>query len=159
MAQAPGQKKNILVLGGAGFIGSHLCDALIRDNHIICVDNFVSGSQRNIDHLLRHENFIFLNVDITQLVDLNLYKELDRFDVKFNGVQEIYNFACPTSPKDFQDKIVDTALANSVGTANGLNLAVKYNAKFLHFSSSVVYGKHGEVRVMNEDTYFASDPT
>ena len=95
------ERKNVLVLGGAGFIGSHLCDKLIRDSKIICVDNFISGRRENIDHLLQNENFIFINEDINNLNDLEKFTEVERFQVQFQGIQEIYNLACPTHPKDF----------------------------------------------------------
>lgn len=133
-------KKNILITGGAGFLGSHLCDELIKDNKIICIDNFITGSEENIDHLLQNPNFIFINHNVSEAMDLENMKELDRFRVKFQGVQEVYNCACPTSPRHFEQNIVETALANSFGTKNALDIAVRYNAKFMQFSSSVVYG-------------------
>ncbi|HDQ23211.1 MAG TPA: NAD-dependent epimerase/dehydratase family protein [Candidatus Uhrbacteria bacterium] len=153
------QKKNILVLGGAGFIGSHLCDKLVAANNVICIDNFISGKQANIDHLLQNENFIFIKDDINNLADLEKYPELERFQVKFQGVQEIYNLACPTAPKDFQKNAVITAHTNSLGMIRALDLAVKYKAKFLHFSSSVVYGPRNEKSpVMKEHIYYPQDP-
>lgn len=152
-------KKNILVLGGAGFIGSHLCDKLVQDHNVICVDNFVTGKQENIDHLLQLENFVFLKEDINNLTDLEKYPELDRIKVKFNGVQEIYNLAVPTSPKDFQNNSILTAKCNSQGTINALELALKYKAKFLHFSSSVVYGpRPDDDPVMAENKYYPVNP-
>jgi len=133
-------RKNILVTGGAGFIGSHLCDKLVRENHVICVDNFLSGSQANISHLLGFPNFVFLKHDMTQPLDLEKYPELEKFKVKFQGIQEIYHLACPTSPKDFDKYRVETLLANSEAVKIALDLTVKYKAKFLFTSSSVVYG-------------------
>ncbi|MCX6742874.1 MAG: GDP-mannose 4,6-dehydratase, partial [Candidatus Parcubacteria bacterium] len=109
-------KKNILVLGGAGFIGSHLCDKLVQASKVICIDNFISGKEENIDHLLESENFIFIKDDVNNLVDLDKYKELERFQVKFQGIQEIYNLACPTSPKNFKENAIITAWTNSLGT-------------------------------------------
>lgn len=138
--QAIFEKKNILVTGGAGFIGSHLCDELVKTAKVICVDNFTSSTTNNIDHLLQNPNFGFINHDITQPLDLMAYPELERFRVEFQGVQEIYHLACPTSPKDFEKLMVQTMDANSLGMKNMLELAVKYNSKFLFTSSSVIYG-------------------
>lgn len=140
MAQTIFEKKNVLVTGGAGFIGSHLCEELLKDSKVICLDNFVSGSQANIDHLLRVPNFVFINHDITQPIDLDALPELEKFRVKFQGIQEIYNLACPTSPKDFEKFKKATILANTTGLINMLEVAVKYKAKFLQASTSVVYG-------------------
>ncbi len=147
--QAIFEKKNILVTGGAGFIGSHLCDELINRGKVICVDNFVSSSQSNIDHLLQNPNFIFINHDITQPLDLTAYPELERFRVEFQGVQEVYHLACPTSPKNFEQVRVQTMDANTLGVKNMLDLAKQYNARFLFASSSVVYGDRPK-----EDPYF-----
>lgn len=134
-------KPNVLVTGGAGFLGSHLCEALLARAKVICVDNFTSGSQRNIEHLLRREDFIFLKHDVTVPLDLAAFPELARFKAQFQGIQEVYHLACPTSPKDFEDLRVETLLANSYGTVNALHLASQYGAKLLLASSSVVYGR------------------
>ncbi len=133
-------KKNVLVTGGAGFIGSHLCDELIKDNKVICLDNLSTGDERNIDHLLADENFQFIKHDITKPIDLENDPSLQKFKIQFQGVQEIYHLACPTSPKDFKKNKIATIAANSYGVKNVLDLAVKYSAQLLHFSSSVVYG-------------------
>ncbi|MDD2807031.1 MAG: GDP-mannose 4,6-dehydratase [Patescibacteria group bacterium] len=146
------EKKNILVTGGAGFIGSHLCDELIKTNKVICIDNFISGDESNIDHLLQNPDFEFLKHDINDPINLEELTELDKFRVKFQGIQEIYHLACPTSPKDFEKTTVETALTNSVGTRNMLDLAVKYKAKFMLTSSSVVYGARD-----NQSLYFKED--
>jgi UDP-glucuronate decarboxylase len=153
------EQKNILVLGGAGFIGSHLCDKLVVNNKVICVDNFISGRRENIDNLLTLENFIFLNEDINELTDLEKFKELERFQIKFQGIQEIYNLACPSSPKDFTQNTIITARTNSLGTMRALDLSVKYKAKLLHFSSSVIYGPRDEKNsVMSENKYLPNNP-
>jgi UDP-glucuronate decarboxylase len=153
------ERKNVLILGGAGFMGSHLCDKLVENNNVICIDNFISGKRENIDHLLSHENFIFINDDINNLVDLEKYKELERFKIKFQGIQEIYNFACPTNPKNFSKTVIETAKTNSLGTMRGLDLAVKYKAKFLHSSSSVVYGPRDEKKpIVTESSYHVINP-
>ncbi len=133
-------KKNILVTGGAGFLGSHLCDRLVKDSKVICVDNFLTGDQKNIDHLLKNPNFVFIKADINEVLDLEAYPELQPFKIQFQGVQEIYNLACPMSPSQFDKNKVSNLLTNSAGVKNMLDLAIKYSAKFIHFSSSVVYG-------------------
>lgn len=134
------EKKNILVTGGAGFIGSHLCDELVKKNKVICLDNFSTGDEKNIDHLLSNPDFEFIKHDITEPINLEILPELEKFRIKFQGIQEIYHLACPTSPKNFSLNIIETMLANSYGIKNALDLAVNYNAKFMQFSSSVVYG-------------------
>jgi len=133
-------KKNVLVAGGAGFIGSHLCDELIKSCKVICVDNFISGTEMNIDHLLANPDFFFINHDVSKPLDLDKIPELKKFKVEFQGIQEIYNLACPMSPRRFLDNRLAILEANSSTVSNLLNIAVKYNSKFLHFSSSVVYG-------------------
>ncbi len=133
-------KKNILIIGGAGFIGSHLCDVFVKEAKVICLDNFKSGSVRNIDHLLSNPNFVFINHDISLPIDLEAISELKKFKIEFQGIQEIYNLACPMSPKNFLNNRLVTLRANSLGVINALDLALKYKAKFLQFSSSVVYG-------------------
>jgi len=133
-------KKNVLVAGGAGFIGSHLCDELIKTSKVICVDNFITGNERNIDHLLASPDFVFINHDLSQPLDLENLAALKKFKLEFQGLQEIYNLACPMSPRHFLDNRLANLLANSYVVKNLLDLGVKYKAKFLQFSSSVVYG-------------------
>jgi len=133
-------RKNILITGGAGFIGSHLCDELIKKDNIICLDDFSSGSLENVNHLLENPNFEFIKLDISRGINLDEYPELDKFKVKFQGVQEIYHLACPTSPKSFDKYRIDTLKTNSLGVINVLELARKYQAKLLLSSSAVVYG-------------------
>ncbi len=139
------EKKNVLVTGGAGFIGSHLCEALLRDGQrVICLDNFATSQESNIDHLLKHPDFEFIHHDISQPFNLEAYPELTRFHANVQGVQEIYHLACPTSPKKFEQYKMATMLANSVGTKNVLDLAVRYKASVVHASSSVIYGNRPE---------------
>lgn len=135
------EKKNVLVTGGAGFIGSHLCERLLKEAKVICLDDFSNSSPQNIKHLLQYPDFEFINVDINQPVDLEKFDELDKFKVKFQGIQEIYHLACPTSPKDFEKLKMKSLWANSAGMINSLDLAVKYRAKYVFTSSSVVYGE------------------
>lgn len=146
-------KKNVLVTGGAGFIGSHLCDELIKTAKVICLDNFSTGDERNIDHLLSDPNFEFIKHDITEPIILEDLPDLQKFKIQFQGVQEIYHLACPTSPKNFMPNREANLLANSYGVKNALDLAKKYQAKFLHFSSSVVYGprREGNPKMREED--------
>ena len=153
------ERKNVLVLGGAGFIGSHLCDRLVAKSKVICVDNFISGRRENIEHLLQNENFLFINEDVNNLFDLEKFKELEKFQVKIQGIQEIYNLACPTAPKDFIQNTVVTAWTNSIGTIRALDLAVRYKAKLLHFSSSVVYGPRIDSEpIQKESKFYPSTP-
>jgi len=138
------KRKNILVLGGAGFIGSHLCQELLKDSQVICVDNFISSTVENIRFLLQSPNFEFIKYDINQPLLLEELPELKKFNLKVQGIQEIYNLACPTSPKNFDNYVIETVLTNSQGVKNILDLVLKYDAKFLHLSSAVVYGPSAE---------------
>ncbi|MFA6131266.1 MAG: GDP-mannose 4,6-dehydratase [Patescibacteria group bacterium] len=141
----PNEPKNILVTGGAGFIGSFLCEELLREgHHVICIDNFSTGYVRNIDPYLRDPNFQFLRLDINQPFDLASFAELEPFNVKFTGIQEIYHLAVPTSIKQFDKFRIQTLLTNSVGTAMILETAAKYKAKMVLGSTSVVYGSRTE---------------
>ncbi|MDO8592967.1 MAG: GDP-mannose 4,6-dehydratase [bacterium] len=146
-------KKNVLVSGGAGFLGSHLCDRLIQDSKVICLDNFSTGDERNIDHLLAEPDFEFIKHDIAEPLALEKLPELNKFKIEFQGVQEIYNLACPASPKDFDKNKIATILASSYGVKNLLDLAIRYQAKFMQFSSSVVYGprQDNQTRVAEEE--------
>ena len=99
--------KNILIFGGAGFLGSHLCEELVKNNKIICVDNFVSSSVENIRFLMQLPNFRFIKHDIAQPLILENCLELKDFKIEFQGIQEIYNLACPTSAKNFDNYIID----------------------------------------------------
>ncbi|MBU0540074.1 NAD-dependent epimerase/dehydratase family protein [Patescibacteria group bacterium] len=134
------EKKNILVTGGAGFIGSFLCEKLLAEARVICVDNFISSQESNIDHLLKNPDFEFIRHDINLPFDLEAFPELVRFKLKFQGIQEIYHLACPTSAKKFDQYKMQTLYANSLGMKNVLDLAVKYKAKTVHASTAVVYG-------------------
>src|SRR5262245_42104283 len=99
--QAPFEKKNIVVTGGARFLGSHLCDVLVQRYKVICLDDFSTGREENIHHLLPNPNFEFVRHDLTKPIELETLKELKAFQVPFQGVQEIYHLASASSPKDY----------------------------------------------------------
>lgn len=135
-----GKMKNILVTGGAGFLGSHLCDQLVKDNNVICLDNFIGGDLNNIKHLLQIPNFRFIKHDVNQSLDFQKFPELKEFKIDIYGISEIYHLACPTSAKNFNQLRIQTLQTNCLGTLNVLELARFYKAKMLFTSSSVVYG-------------------
>lgn len=135
------KRKNVLVTGGAGFIGSHLCEKLLESGaRVICLDNFSTSHEQNINGLLQSPDFQFLRLDVNEPFSLEAFSELAHFQIKFQGIQEIYHLACPTSIKKFDQFKMQTLLANSVGNRHVLDLAVRYKAKVLLASSSVVYG-------------------
>lgn len=133
-------KKNILVVGGAGFVGSHLCEELLKSNKVICIDNFITGDNANISHLLQNPDFRFINHDVVKPLELESLLELETLRISFQGIQEIYFLASPTSPAAYTKFPLETLLVNSVGLRNMLDFAVKYQAKFLFASSPAVYG-------------------
>ncbi|MFH1946902.1 MAG: NAD-dependent epimerase/dehydratase family protein [Candidatus Magasanikbacteria bacterium] len=134
------EKKNVLVTGGAGFLGSHLCERLLKEAKVICVDDLSNSEINNIEHLLQYPDFEFIKYDVNKPIDLNDFDELDKFKIKFQGIQEIYHLACPTSPKNFEQLKLNSLWANSNGMIATLDLAVKHKAKYVFASSSVVYG-------------------
>jgi nucleoside-diphosphate-sugar epimerase len=134
-------KKNIVITGGAGFLGSHLCDLLVQKHKVICIDNFSTGQEENIHHLLSNPNFEFVRHDLSEPLDLADLKELRVFQVPFQGIQEIYHFASPSSPKDYVKLSIETLLANSHATKNVLEMAKTYGAKVLFLSSGSIYGE------------------
>lgn len=146
------EKKNVLVTGGAGFIGSHLCERLLKEAKVICLDDFSNSSPANIKHLLQYPDFEFIKYDVNQPIDLDKFEELDKFKMKFQGVQEIYHLACPTSPLDFEKLKMKSLWANSSSMINTLDLAVKYKAKYIFTSSSVVYGNASETKSVFKET-------
>lgn len=120
-------RKRVLVTGGAGFLGSHLCERLLRDGHdVLCVDNYFTGRKENIAHLLGNTRFEAMRHDIT----FPLYVEVD----------EIYNLACPASPVHYQFDPVQTTKTSVVGAINVLGIAKRVKAKVFQASTSEVYG-------------------
>jgi UDP-glucuronate decarboxylase len=120
-------RSQILVTGGAGFLGSHLCERLVAQGHdVICVDNFYTGTRANIEHLLDHPRFELMRHDVT----MPLYVEVD----------EIYNLACPASPVHYQHDPVQTVKTSVHGAINMLGLAKRVHARILQASTSEVYG-------------------
>src|SRR3990167_5703428 len=125
------ERKNVLVTGGAGFIGAHLCERLLKEANVICMDDFSNSSIHNIDHLLQYPDFEFIKYDVTEPIDLDDFVELEKFKVKFQGIQEIYHLACPTSPKNFTSLKIVSLKANSSAMISTLDLAVHYRAKYV----------------------------
>lgn len=130
-----GNCKISLVAGGAGFLGSHLCLALLKLNKkVICIDNLSTGNINNIAQFKENESFFFYEHDIVEpLLNLEYFKELEKID-------EIYNFACPASPRHYQADPLQTLKTSILGTINLLELAKKFNCKILQASTSEVYG-------------------
>ncbi len=120
-------QQRILVTGGSGFLGSHLCERLLADGaNVICLDNFFTGSRSNIEHLLDNKRFELIRHDVT----FPIYLEID----------EIYNLACPASPIHYQQDPVQTTKTSVHGAINMLGLAKRVKAKILQASTSEVYG-------------------
>ena len=133
--------KQILVTGGAGFIGSHLCERLVEEgNAVICLDNFYSGSKSNIWHLIGHPGFELVRHDVTE----PYRAEID----------EIYNLACPASPVFYQYDPIQTTKTSVIGTFNMLGLAKRTKAKILQASTSEVYGD--PARHPQEESYWGN---
>ena len=119
--------KKVLVTGGAGFLGSHLCERLVKEgHHVLCVDNYFTGSKKNIEHLLDYKNFEVIRQDIC----IPLYVEVD----------EIYNLACPASPQHYQHDPIQTMKTSVIGAFNMLGLAKRTGARILQASTSECYG-------------------
>ncbi len=135
--------KTVVVTGGAGFIGSHLCEALIKKGlNVICVDNLITGSEKNIKYLLKNKNFEFLK------------KNIAKDELNLKEISYIFHLASPASPNDFEKLAEEIALVNTVGTINMLNLARKTGARFLLGSTSEVYGDPKEHP--QKETYYGN---
>jgi len=130
-------QKRVLITGGAGFLGSHLCDRLTEDGHdVLCLDNFFTGTKSNISHLIGRPNFELIRHDLVHPI--------------FLEVDEIYNLACPASPIHYQYNPVKTVKTNVMGAINMLGVAKRVKAKILQASTSEVYG-NPTVHPQNED--------
>ncbi|MDQ1772943.1 NAD-dependent epimerase/dehydratase family protein [Labilibaculum sp. A4] len=136
--------KRILITGGAGFIGSHLCERLLKEgNDVICLDNYFTGSKRNIAHLMDNPYFELVRHDITE----PYYAEVD----------QIYNLACPASPVHYQYNPIKTTKTSVMGSINLLGLAKRINARILQASTSEVYGDP-EIHPQTEDYWGNVNP-
>jgi UDP-glucuronate decarboxylase len=134
----------ILVTGGAGFIGSHLCEFLLNKGHeVICLDNFFTGRKKNIHHLLNNQNFELIRHDVTMPI--------------FLEVDQIYNLACPAAPVHYQFNPIKTIKCSTLGTLNMLGLAKRTKARILQASTSEVYGDP-EIHPQPESYVGAVDP-
>jgi UDP-glucuronate decarboxylase len=137
-------QQRILVTGGSGFLGSHLCERLLAAGaEVICLDNFFTGAHRNIEHLLDHKRFELIRHDVT----FPIYLELD----------QIYNLACPASPVHYQHDPVQTTKTSVHGAINILGLAKRVRAKILQASTSEVYG-NPDVHPQTEDYWGHVNP-
>ena len=138
------QSKRILVTGGAGFLGSHLCERLLNEGHeVICVDNYFTGSKDNLNSISNNKRLEIIRHDIT----LPLFIEVD----------EIYNLACPASPIHYQHDPVQTIKTSVIGSINMLGLSKRVGAKILQASTSEVYGDP-EVHPQTEDYWGNTNP-
>jgi len=135
--------KTIVITGGVGFIGSHLCERLLKEgNKVIAVDNFVTGSKANVNAFLSNENFSLIEHDITKPLEIE------------GEVDQIFNMASPASPVDFPRIPIEILLTNSLGTKNVLDFAVSKNARILQASTSEVYGN--PLEHPQKETYFGN---
>ncbi|MDF1859526.1 MAG: SDR family oxidoreductase [Verrucomicrobiales bacterium] len=133
----------ILVTGGAGFLGSHLCDSLIeKGNEVICLDNYFTGSKTNIAHLMNHPNFELMRWDV-----------IDPFKVE---VDQIYNLACPASPVHYQYNPIKTMKTSVMGAINALGLAKRTGARIFQASTSEVYGDPTEGNHPQQESYWGN---
>lgn len=146
------QKKNAIVTGGAGFIGSHLCEALLEEGRVICIDDLSNGLTDNIEHLLSNPDFVFIKHNMSVPFELESLSELERFRISVQGIQEIYHLACPMSVAHFRENRIAILEASSAATKATLDWAVKYKARYIFASSSCVYGGRMDDTPITEDT-------
>ena len=143
--------KNILVVGGAGFLGSHLCEALVAGAHVVCMDNFCTSTPANIQPLLQHPRFELIRHDINEPFDLASHRELDRFHVRVHGIQEVYYLASPTAKHSFQAHKLTMMRTASVGLLHVLERVREYEAKFLLVSTSALYADQNQPFLSEDD--------
>ncbi len=136
----------VVVMGGAGFLGSHLCERLVRDDHeVVCLDNFLTGSPDNVAHLVPELNFKLVRTDVTDYIHVG------------GPVDTVLNFASPASPIDYLRLPIHTLKVGSIGTLHGLGLAREKNARFILASTSEVYGDP-EIHPQTEDYWGNVNP-
>lgn len=129
-------EKHILVTGGSGFVGSHLCDRLLAEGYLVtAVDNLVTGRKENIAEALKNDRFRFVEWDVCQPLKESQVEFIGKF-----GLHGLFHFACPASPVDFDRIPLEILAVDSVGTMHTVDLALKYNARYLLASTSEVYG-------------------
>ncbi|MEK7103133.1 MAG: NAD-dependent epimerase/dehydratase family protein [Patescibacteria group bacterium] len=137
----PQELRNALVVGGAGFVGSHLCDYLLEHNRrVICIDTYTTGHEENIDHLLARPNFTMVRHDITQPFDLKTMNDAKRAKAVHEGIHEVYHCALPDSPAWYTHHPIEMMHTAVAGTKHVLDVAVSYRAKVLYVSDMRVYG-------------------
>jgi len=147
------ERANVLVTGGAGTVGSALCEFLLGQEkyNVICLDNYFSGKEENIDHLLAHPNFEFIRHDSTEPLDFTVGGAAEKFKTAFVGIKEIYHLAGPDSPRVYLSSPVEVLTLASQGTKHMLDLALKYRAKFLLASDTSVYGDSDGSAALSEE--------